>query len=136
MGENEANTAVQSPDNIKNGTDTLNLLAVATRQRAIMMTLLIYILVIIGARFIPVVRANEPLIMIIVSLAIVFFAARLCWVVYGKVSASLLTVLCCIPYVNIIIILMVSSRSTKILKEKGFKVGLLGANIKDVAADR
>lgn len=134
MSENEANTTVQSPDNNKDGTAPLNLLAVATRQRAILMTLLIYILVIIGARFIPVIRANEPLIMIVVSLAIIFFAARLCWVLYGKVSASLLTVLCCIPYVNIIILLMVSSRSTKILKEKGFKVGLLGAKIKDVAA--
>lgn len=126
------NTADTSSVN-NNGKETPDILAVATRQRAMMLTLLAYIAVIIGTMFFPVVRQNEYLLMIPVILAIVFFTARLCWVVYGKGAAILLTVLSCVPYVSIIIMLLVSSRATKMLKEKGLKVGLLGANIKEVA---
>ena len=116
------------------GQNQMDFLADATRQRAIMIVLLLYILVIVAAMFVPVIRANESLIMIVVGLAMIFFAARLCWVLYGKVFASLLTVLCFVPYVNILIVLMISSRATRILKGEGFKVGLLGANIKNIAA--
>ncbi len=133
MSEKKTNTAATGSTNIKNGKETPDILTVATRQRAMMMTLLAYIAVIIGTMFLPVVRQNEFLLMIPVVLAIVFFTARLCWVVYGKGPAILMTVLCCIPYVSIIIMLLVSSRATKMLKEKGLKVGLLGANIKEVA---
>ena len=51
-----------------------------------------------------------------------------------NIVADLLTVLILIPYVNILLILMVSIKATKMLKEKGFKVGLLGANLKEVAS--
>ncbi len=133
MSKDETNSPAAESTHIVNDEGILDILAVAKRQRAMMMTLLAYIAIIIGSMSLPILQENETILMIPVILAIIFFTARLCWVVYGKVSAILLTILCCIPYVNILIILMVSSRATKILKENGLKVGLLGANIKEAA---
>lgn len=134
MSENEKNPTSETAANADNSANSPDLLTVAARQRTMLIALLIYCLVIIGTMFIAVVQANESVLLVLAGLTVVFFGARLCWVLYGRASAILLTVLILIPYVNILLILMISSKTTKMLKEKGFKVGLLGANLKEVAA--
>lgn len=114
--------------------DTMNLLTVGSRQKALLRALLVYLLVIVGSVFLPSVREFEQLLLLLVGIAIVYLTARLCWALYGRGSAIVLTLLSCIPYVNIVIILLASGKATKILKGKGFKVGLLGANLSEVEA--
>ncbi|WP_136808777.1 hypothetical protein [Desulfosediminicola flagellatus] len=112
--------------------DTMNLLTVGSRQKALLRALLVYLLVIVGSVFLPAVREFEQLLLLLVGIVIVYLTARLCWALYGRGSAILLTLLSCIPYVNIVIILLASGKATRILKGKGFKVGLLGANLSEV----
>lgn len=48
---------------------------------------------------------------------------------YSMASTVLLVIFMLVPLVNIITLLILSSRATKALRSAGFKVGLLGASI-------
>lgn len=61
-----------------------------------------------------------------------FFNARLCLKVYGTFTAIILITLGIIPIINFLVVLAASSRANKLIKKAGFKVGFMGANIKEI----
>lgn len=54
--------------------------------------------------------------------------------VYQPVVGVLLCVLALIPCVGLLILLLVNSRATKIIRDNGYSVGLLGANVAEIEA--
>ena len=52
--------------------------------------------------------------------------------VYGTGLGILLGLLTFIPCIGLLVLLIVNGKATRVLKENGFKVGLLGANLAEV----
>ncbi len=82
----------------------------------------------LGQEFEPVAR----LITVPIGIALLLFTGMLSWTVYNKIIAIVLTLLFLVPVLNFLIILLVNSRANNLLKEHGFKSGLLGVNIKKI----
>ena len=119
---------------IEKGSDGSDeILVIAKRQKALLYTLLVYLLVSGASGGVnPEIKPLLQLVAIPVMIAIVIFTARLCLKLYGKAGAIFMIVLSIIPLVNLIIILIANSKANKLIKSKGFKVGLVGANIKEI----
>ncbi len=128
------NSAYDTPksdvDKKHNQMGTQSLLLIATRQKNLLLTFFVYILIVgFGATVTPEIKTLVQLAQIFIMLVIVFLTARLSFCLYGKVGATIMTILSIIPIINIIIILITSSKATKIIKTNGFKSGLMGADI-------
>ena len=116
------------------------ILVVAKKQRNLLIAFFVYLMAIFakvgltksgpgGSEYDSIIQlAILPL-----GLAVVIFCAILAFKVFGKPAAILLTILCIIPLVNLIAFLVVNSRTNKIIKSHGFRVGLAGADINEIA---
>ena len=115
-------------------------LVVAKKQRNLLIAFFVYLMAIFakvglaksgagGSEYDSIIQ----LAIISLGLAVVIFCAILAFKVYGKLAAILLTILCIIPLVNLIAFLVVNSRTNKIIKSHGFRVGLAGADINEIA---
>lgn len=71
------------------------------------------------------------LVYVIVMAVIVFRAVR---GIHGTLRAVIYALLSWVPILNILLLLTISSTATKLLRENGFRVGLLGTNLKSVEA--
>ncbi len=107
--------------------------AIARRQKHLIYTFLVYfvVLALLG-------NANDelkPLLQLIgvpLFLAIIVFNIRLSWKLYGVVGRIVMIALGVIPIVNFIVVLVASSKTNRILKKAGFKVGFMGAKVSDI----
>ena len=108
-------------------------LTVAKRQRTLIYTFLIYIVLAAITGFVG--DDMRPLLQILaipVALTVVIMTARLCLKVYSIVIAIILIILSFVPLLNILVLLAASSRANKYIKDSGFKVGFLGADVRAI----
>ena len=106
--------------------------AVAVYQKGILMCILIYVLAMIGQFAIPApLRPILGLAVVALGLAGLVFVILLSMKVYNVVVGALLAILTLVPLLGLLILLMVNGKATKILRQNGHKVGLLGANLSE-----
>ncbi len=109
---------------------------IAMRQRTIMYCILAYIasigvyIGVIAQRNGVLVVGIAALCLLAVLVTIIVCVFRLALVIYSTGIAILLGVLLIIPYIGMVILLIMNSRATKILRANGISVGLMGANMK------
>jgi uncharacterized membrane protein len=104
---------------------------IATRQRAIMYCILGYIVFAILQFAVP-----APFGLIFTLLAVgssitgAVFVFMLAIAIYNTGVGVVLGILTLIPLIGLITLLIVNGKATKLLREHGIKVGLMGANLK------
>lgn len=114
-------------------TDELNkVLQVAKRQKALIYTFLAYFFAATLQTLPQELKVITSLVIFPIWIAIIIFNARLCLKVYGTFTAIILITLGIIPIINFLVVLAASSRANKLIKKAGFKVGFMGANIKEI----
>ena len=134
----EANTIYASPmanltDNSSFESDKLNkVLQVAKRQKALIYTFLAYFFAAALQGLPQEAKVFASFIILPIWIAIIILNARLCLKVYGTFTAILLIILGIIPLINFLVVLSASSRANKLIRSAGFKVGFMGANIKEI----
>lgn len=106
-----------------------DLRSVATYQRWLLLCILVYLGGAIGRFAVP----PEIQILVIVPAIIAalvgtVFVFLLSTKVYGTLQGVLLAILTLVPCLGLIVLLMINSKATNVLKANGIKVGLLGAN--------
>ncbi len=135
----EANAIYESPkanlnnENSSRADELDKVLQVAKRQKALIYTFLAYFFAAALQGLLPQeIKVIASLIVFPVWIAIIILNARLCLKVYGKFTAVLLIILGIIPLINFLVVLAASSRANKLIKTAGFKVGFMGASIKEI----
>ena len=107
----------------------IDLSAVATRQRGVIICLLLYIAV--GIALLAVPKETRP-VFAAAALGVLILAAvfvfMLAGSVYGTGTGMALGAAALIPWVGLVILLVINAKATKILRAHGVKVGLLGAD--------
>jgi hypothetical protein len=111
-----------------------DLRSVALYQRGIMICILVYFGCIVGSFLAP---SNE--LKLVVGIALLFdflvamiFVFLLSIKVYGVGLGIVFGFGSLVPCINLIVLLVINSKATSILKDNGIKVGFLGANPSDV----
>lgn len=106
-------------------------LLVARRQKLLIYTFLLYLFLSLSIGALNAdIRPLFQLMVIPTFIAIIIFNARLCWVVYGRFTAVILSIFGIIPVLNFFIIAAANSRATRLIRKAGFKVGFMGCNLK------
>ncbi|THB73137.1 MAG: hypothetical protein D6B28_04265 [Gammaproteobacteria bacterium] len=110
-----------------------HLLVIAKRQKHLIYTFALYFIVagVLGQAD----KQLQPLLSIVampIFFAIVVLNIRLCWKIYGTFGKIIMISLGLIPLINFISVLIASSSANRILKKSGFKVGFMGAKIKEI----
>lgn len=101
---------------------------IASRQKMIMICILIYIAaIIIQFALPPEVRPMLGLGVLAVVVAAAVFIFLLATKLYGTGLGIVLGILTLIPLIGLIVLLIVNGKATGILKSHGIDVGLLGA---------
>jgi hypothetical protein len=100
---------------------------IAVRQKAIMFCILAYI----GALVLSLALPQElkwvaGIAMLGASITATVFVFMLAMAIYSQGVGILLGILTLIPCIGLIVLLVVNAKATNILKEHGFKVGLMG----------
>jgi len=110
-----------------------DLRSVATYQKGIIICIAIYLFSVIAQFAVPIeFRLFVSLGVMFVGLIGAVFVFLLAIKVYGTALGILYGILCLIPCIGLIVLLIVNSRATNILKQNGIKVGLFGANLADI----
>lgn len=116
-----------------NNIEMRNILVVAKRQKALLIVFLVYFFI---AGFSGSVSSEiKPLLQLTalpLMLLVVIFTARLTLRLYGKFGAIMMIILSIIPLINLLVVLAANSRANKIIKNGGFRVGFVGASIKEI----
>lgn len=120
---------VSELNNIPSQEELNNILIVAKRQKALLITFFIYIALIIISVAAPDLKPTFQFLVIPIWIAIVLFMARLSWRVFGKVAAVSLTILSIVPFINLIAFYIANKRASSFVRAGGFKIGFLGADI-------
>ncbi len=105
-----------------------DLRAVAQFQRGIIFCILIYFLLLVFQGIFPELRTFAFIGILVNGITGTVFTFRLAMRVYSQGTGILLGILVLVPCVGLVILLIVSSKATAILKQNGVHVGLLGAN--------
>jgi hypothetical protein len=106
-----------------------DLRVIAVRQKAIMYCILGYIVLIIGQFALPAeVRIFATLLAGCVSITAAVFVFMLALAVYNTGTGIVLGILTLIPLVGLIVLLVINSKATNILRAHGIRVGLMGAD--------
>ena len=110
-----------------------DLRSVAVYQKCILVCILINLSLIVGQLALPpeyrLLAAIPSVITSIVSTVFVFLLAIK---VYSVVQGVIFGILAFVPCLGLIVLLIINSKATKILKDNGIKVGLLGANLSKI----
>ena len=124
----------QPPQTLSYGTSARSdLKEIASRQRAIMLCILAYIVAVICQFALPPeLRPILGLAVLAVGVIASVFIFMLAIKLYGTGVGILLGILTLVPCLGLLILLVVNSKATNILRENGVKVGLLGADPKQV----
>ena len=106
-----------------------DLRAVAKYQHGIMLCILGQIILAIGRIAAPdSLQLVLTLVLLAVGLAGTVFVFMLAMKVYSTGTGVLLGILTLIPCLGLIILLIVNGKATKVLRQNGIAVGILGAN--------
>ncbi len=117
----------------RTGSSPTDLKAIASFQKGIIFCILIY-LGAVGAQFAlpPQLRPIMGLGVLVLGVVSTVFVFRLAMRIYSTGVGIVLGILTLIPCIGLIVLLIVNSKATGILKENGITVGLLGANSSDI----
>jgi hypothetical protein len=110
-----------------------DLRSVARYQKGIMVCILLYLCAIVFQFALPV--DTRPILLvavIIVGIVGAACAVLLAMKVYGTLIGILLGLLIVIPLVGLLVLLLVNGKATRILRQNGIKVGLLGADLSKI----
>ncbi|MDB5357434.1 MAG: hypothetical protein JWN24_3887 [Phycisphaerales bacterium] len=106
-----------------------DLRVIAVRQKAIMYCILGYVVLIIGQFALPAeVRIIATLLAACVSITAAVFVFMLALAVYNTATGIALGILTLIPLVGLLVLRIINSKATNILREHGIRVGLMGAD--------
>ncbi|WP_152053551.1 hypothetical protein [Tautonia marina] len=106
---------------------------VATYQKGILVCILLYFGIVIGQFLVPPELGIVLLLMLLgIALASMVFIFLLAMKVYSTALGIVLGIGALLPLIGLFILLMVNGKATRILKENGIKVGLLGANLSQI----
>ena len=112
-----------------------DLLSVAQYQKGILVCILIYIIAVIAQFALPPeMRLFLGIGVVALGLVAAVFVFLLAIKVYGAASGILMGVLSLVPLLGLVILLLINGKATTVLKQNGFEVGLLGANLAEVKA--
>lgn len=103
---------------------------VASYQKSILVCILIYFIGVFGAPTVP--PEFRPFVAIALFAVIItgtIFVFLLAIKVYSVGVGILLGILALVPCVGLLVLLLINGKATRILKQNGIKVGLLGANM-------
>jgi len=113
--------------------DLKNILVIAKRQKSLLLTFLAYFLLAgYSGSADPQIKPFIQLLALPLMLAVVILTARLTLRLYGKVGATIMIILSIIPLINLVIVLIANSKANKLIKSKGFRVGLAGADTREI----
>jgi uncharacterized membrane-anchored protein len=103
---------------------------VAVAQKSIIICILIYFCLIVATFFVPP-QYNFYLLICVLLLGLVSTVSvfLLAMKVYGPIQGVLVGILTMVPCLGLLMLLLVNQRATKILKDNGHPVGLLGADL-------
>jgi hypothetical protein len=112
-----------------------DLRSIAIYQKIILICILVYLIAVFGYSAIQM-AFPQPLIQVLsiviyLSSTVVgcVFVFMLSIKVYGTVQGVVFGILTLIPCVGLIVLLVVNGKATAILRQNGYQVGLLGANL-------
>ena len=106
---------------------------VASRQRAIMLCILVYLIAVVCQFALPVtMRWVLGLGIFALGIVAAVFIFMLAIKLYSSGLGIVLGILTLIPVVGLIVLLIVNAKATRLLKAHGIRVGLLGANPGDI----
>ena len=110
-----------------------DLKSVARYQKGVIVCILIYLLAVFGQFALP---PEATIILgigvLLVGLTGAVFAFLLAIKTHGMGQGILLGILCLVPCVGLLVLLVINSKATSVLKQNGIKVGLLGADLKSL----
>ena len=118
------------PSNQAKESDLQYILTIAKRQKVLIYLSLLYL--VLGVFNTSIDRDLSRFLIGILTLAFIIFGTHLYWRLYSKSGAVIRIIVSILPFMNILILLMASSKVNKLIKNHGFKVGLGGANIKEI----
>ena len=106
---------------------------VARYQKGVLVCILIYFLAVIGQFALPQdLRMILGIGVLFVGLTGAVFAFLLAMKTHGTGQGILLGILCLVPCVGLLVLLIINSKATSVLKQNGIKVGLLGADLSSI----
>ena len=110
-----------------------DLRSVARYQKGVIVCILIYLLAMFSQFAIPPeLRMFLGIGVMFVGLTGAVFAFLLAIKTHGTGQGILLGILCLVPCVGLLVLLIINSKATSVLKQNGIKVGLLGADLKSI----
>jgi hypothetical protein len=113
----------------------MDLRTIAIRQKAIMYCILAYLLLIVGQFLVPEqLRIIPALAALAVSVTAAVFVFMLALSLYNTGAGIVLGILTLIPLVGLIVLLIINNKATQTLRYHGIRVGLMGADAKQIPA--
>ena len=114
-----------------------DLRAIALRQKAVMYCILAYAVLVLTRFLVP---AGLPVAVVLllalatlaVTLAAAVYVFMLAMSLYNTAAGVTLGILTLVPLVGLIVLLIINSKATNVLREHGIKVGLMGANSRQI----
>lgn len=112
-----------------------DLRTVALRQKAIMYCILGYLACAILQMVAPF-PLNLMFSLAVLAAAVTgaVFVFMLCFAIYSTGTAVVLGILTLVPLVGLIVLLIVNGKATGILRQRGLRVGLMGADMRQIPA--
>ena len=112
-----------------------DLYKVAHAQKVILLCILFYFFAAVASGAVPAELQILPILLILAIAAVAMvFVLVLAIRVYSGPVGILLGLLTLVPLIGLFVLLAVNGKATRILKENGFRVGLLGAKLSDIRA--
>jgi hypothetical protein len=117
---------------------------IARRQRAVMYCMLFYILLVLGNFFVTMPKNRQAgdgsefialMLSVCALLAMItsaVFVFRLAMVVHNRGTGIVMGILTLVPLLGLIILLMVNGKATALLRRHGIRVGLMGADPRQI----
>ncbi len=116
-----------------------DLRAVAIYQKGILICILVYLLTILG-QVVALAAAPPPassslmssvaaIVSLVAGLGGMIFVFLLSTKVFGIILGILLGILTVVPCVGLLVLLIINGKATGVLRQNGYRVGLMGANL-------
>jgi hypothetical protein len=107
-----------------------DLKSVAMAQKGIIVCILLYVAALAGQFFVPAdYRPFVGVAVLVLGIVSMAFVVMLAMKVYSTVTGIIYGIGTIIPCIGLLILLSISTKATRILKENGYEVGLFGADL-------
>lgn len=108
--------------------DPFQLDAIATRQKGVILCIAVYLLAVVGQFALPadarILAAIPGLLAVVLGAVFVFMLAIK---LHGPVVGFMLGVLTLVPLLGLLVLLLINTKATAVLRAHGVKVGVFGA---------